>query len=480
MDMEERYIASVDIGTHKTALCVAKVSGEDVQMVWYRQRPSDGVNHGSVYNIKKTEAVVAGLIAQAQAELGIDILQVVAALPRCDVREETASAKVQRNNPDDCISKEEVESLKRLAQDEYPLQDPSRDQLYEAVAQSFSDDENFQLVENDIIGVLSENFEGNFKLFIGKRSPVRNLESLFNRLEIGIAKTCFTPAAQSRAILTEEEMTGGVALIDFGAGATSVTIYEGRILRFHSCIPFGGDNVTKDIMNECHIFSKQLADNLKYAFGVCMPERLQSMGDKIIQIEGFEVEQNKKIPVRYLSEIITCRMKEIIDAILYEIQRSTLADKLRCGLVITGGGAELTNLKSFLRELSGYSVRTGYSRNRFSANNCRGIYDTAATSCVGMILSAAQDDFINCAVAPTEEAPETVSPEAEVPEYELSVPATAEAVPEVTEEKEESGAGPSEKERNGGGQERNSRPFKLFSWVINYIDTLKDEMREDI
>ena len=36
----ERYIAAADLGTSKIALSVAKVDGEDVQIIYYKEVPS--------------------------------------------------------------------------------------------------------------------------------------------------------------------------------------------------------------------------------------------------------------------------------------------------------------------------------------------------------------------------------------------------------------------------------------------------------
>ena len=166
--MDERYIAAVDMGTAKIALTVARISGEDVQILYYRERPSAGIRNSAVFNPKKAAEPVKAAIDEAESELDIKIMQVVVGLPRCDIRQEIAKAKVDRTNPDESITKEEVESLKMMAQNDYPIEDPEKEELYGAVAQSFSDDEEFQLIENDIIGVISQVFEGNFKLFIGK------------------------------------------------------------------------------------------------------------------------------------------------------------------------------------------------------------------------------------------------------------------------------------------------------------------------
>ncbi len=60
--MKERYIATVDLGTGKLALSVARVLEEDVEVLYYRERPSDGMRYGRIFNpllasVPLTEAV---------------------------------------------------------------------------------------------------------------------------------------------------------------------------------------------------------------------------------------------------------------------------------------------------------------------------------------------------------------------------------------------------------------------------------------
>ena len=192
-----------------------------------------------------------------------------------------------------------------------------------------------------------------------------------------------------------------MALIDFGAGCTSVSIYHGNIMRHYASIPFGGKNITDDIKSECQIPEK-LAENIKLAFGACMPEKLQNLSEKIIHIRSNSAEPDKQLPVKYLSEIITARVEEIRMAILYEIQNSGFADKLRSGLVITGGGAQIANLGNFIYDISGYRVRTGYPKKLFSYHGCESIAETTATTSIGLILAAKEEPELNCALAKDE------------------------------------------------------------------------------
>ena len=395
--MEERYIASVDLGTSKLAVCVARVQDQNVEVIYYKESPSLGIRYSYVLIPGKVKAGLRTAISEAQQALRIKIQQVIVGLPRWYVRQETASASMTRPEPDDLIQENEIRALKSMALESYPLEDSAKEVIYGAVAQSFSTEDCINEPENDIVGMAAETLEGNFKVFIGNRRYSSNIDSVFNDMGIAIAKKYFTPGITARAVLKSEQMENGVALIDIGAGVSSVTIFKDKIMRFYAAIPFGGNSVTNDIKSECN-FSFELAENIKKAYGACMPNKLSSLGEKSIQIVDEDGNATAQVSVKYISEIITARMKEIIEALLFRIQESGYAseDDLRAGVVVTGGGAELVNCTNFIKELSGYSVKIGRPRRFFSCEGCPEASEASAATSMGMILSAKGDRFLNC------------------------------------------------------------------------------------
>lgn len=416
--MEERYIATVDLGTSKIALTVAKVSGEDTQILFYREHPSAGIRYGSVFNPMLAGKSLSALVAEAESELNIKIMQAVVGLPRFGVQQETASAAVARPSDSNCITQEEVDNVKEMALDSYPLDNPETQIIYGAEAQSFSTEDQLSCSEEEIVGIPSSQLEGNFKVFVGPNRPVSNLDQMFNLSGIALARKVFLPGATADATLSREEKDNGVALIELGAGVSSVTIYQRGILRYYGAIPFGGQNITSDIKYECG-FSARLAENVKLAFGACRPDKLQNMSDKILQIENHDG-TDQQLSVKYLSEIIHARCSEILEAILFLIQDSGYADRLRNGVVLTGGGAMLTGCAALLKDMSGYNVRIGFPRTRhFSWSGCAGIVEPSAVSSVALLLATREDRHLNCTTAPEEpeeaEEPQKVPQEQESP-----------------------------------------------------------------
>lgn len=404
--MIDKHIVAIDLGTSKIALTVAKVTGKDVQIVYYKETPSAGIRYSSIFNASHVTGPLSQAVRLAEESLGIKITQAVVGMSRYPVRQESNTGKICDRESGSDITAEDIYELKRFAQDSYPIAEPDKEAIYGAVAQSFSDGENFQIIEEDIIGMTSDTVEGNFKIFIGKKSDLTKIDLAMNKSGLSAIRKYFTADSTAKAVLEPSEMENGVALIDFGAGCTSVTIYHGNIMRHYASIPFGGKNITNDIKSECQI-SESLAENIKKAFGACMPEKLQNLSEKIIHIRSNSTEPDKQLPVKYLSEIITARVEEIIMAILYEIQNSDFADMLRSGIVITGGGAQIPNLGSFVNELSGFKVRTGYPKKFFSYQGCDGLTETTAATSTGLILAAIEQSELNCALPKEDTAIET-------------------------------------------------------------------------
>lgn len=391
--MDERHLVAIDIGTSKIALTVAKVEGENVQIIYYRETPSAGIKYSRVINPHKAAGAIRQAVTTAEKELGISITDIIVGLPKYEVTQDPATLTVTRE-ADTCITQEEITGIKESALEKYPGINKETEMLFGIVAQSFGDEDEIQISENDIIGMAPEKLNCEFRVFKGQRKNVRDLRLAFrNAGNIHICREYFTPEAIAKAVLYDFEMENGVALIDLGAGVTSVTIYYDNIMRYYSAIPFGGNAITSDIRTECYITEK-MAESIKLAYGACIPEKLLSLSDKTLLISSNDSLPAKQVTVKYLSEIITARETEIIEAILYRIQESGLADRLRSGIVITGGGANLLNVGSLIKDISGYAVRTGYARHIFSGADDT-LDDTSVTASLGMILMA-KNDRIDC------------------------------------------------------------------------------------
>ena len=492
-EFTEQHIVAIDLGTSKIALIVAKIYGDDVQVVYYKETASAGIQYSGVSNMVQACTPLTHLVKDAEEALNIKINHAVIGMPKWPIRQESNSGKIMDRGDYTEILQEDVDNLKRFAQETYPLQSVEREAIYGAVAQSFSDGESFQIKEADIVGMSSDVLEGHFKIFIGKRKELMNADSLLAKAGLSAVKKYFNADATAQVVLNETEMENGVALVDIGGGSTSVTIYHDSIMRHYASIPFGGKNVTQDIKSELQI-TERLAENIKLAFGACIPEKLQNMSEKVLRIVDNNTDQDKQVPVKYLSEIITARMEEIIEAVLYEIKESGLAEHLRCGIVITGGAAQTANLGMLINEMSGYKVRIGYPRKDVSEYDVDGTHETSASSALGLLMAALRDNMVSCAVDMYEPESSPIEVETKKEEEPVEEVEVIEDTDEVAEEMEEEIEEAEEAEEVKGRKQKDEKPkeekwkFLKVLWgkaqsigeeLNKYVDGITDSDDED-
>ena len=394
--MQERLIAAVDFGSSKTSLSVSKVDNGTAQVLYYRELPSEGVLRGNIFNPKKACGPLRTLIADAQESLAISINSIAVALPRWNVKAESVEFSTRRSDSDEYISEEEVASLKEMARNDYSANLPADYQVYGSVAQSYSTDDLFQVSEDDVVGVTGSVLTGRFLIFSGPKKPVSNIDKLTNELGIAVSEALFVPEIEADCVLTEDEKEHGVALVEIGGGITSVSVFYRGVMRSYASFPFGGKSVTNDIRQECGI-QESLAENIKLGYGGCMPDRLLSLSEKILQIEDSRTGDCQQLPVKYLSEIIGSRMHEIAEAVLHLIGESGYSNNLRGGIVLIGGGSEILSCASLFADMSGVNCRIACPHGGgVLTEGCEEIEQTSAASQLAMVSALKDNVHLNC------------------------------------------------------------------------------------
>ena len=128
-------------------------------------------------------------------------------------------------------------------------------------------------------------------------------------------------------------------------------------------IPLGGNIITQDIREGCSVLFDQ-AEALKVRFGSALAH--ESMANEVVSIPGIRGRDPKEISLLTLANIINARVKEIIQHVQYEIRSSGYEKRLSAGIVLTGGGARLKNIKHLFSLMTGMEACIGDSNGHLS------------------------------------------------------------------------------------------------------------------
>ncbi len=383
---EQPIIVGLDIGTTKIA-CIAGRKNEfgKLEILGFGRAGSNGVQHGMVLNIDQTiKAIQTALENCYRSNPGLEINEVYVGIAGHHIKSLQTRGDIVRQNIEEEISQQEID---QLIADQRKTYIPAGDQIIDVIAQEFTVD-NFQNIANPI-GYSGVKVGANFHIITGDKNAIRNINRSVEKSGLGIKDLILQPLASAAAVMCEQDLEAGVAIVDIGGGTTDLAVFYEGILRHTAVIPFGGENITNDIKTGLGVLKTQ-AEQMKVQFGSALSN--EAKPNAFITIPGLRGMPPKEISVKNLAGIIQARMGEILDFVSYHLKQVGLDTKmLNGGVVLTGGGAQLKHLIQLTEYVTGMNARIGYPNEHLASGHIEELAKPMYATCVGMILKGYHD-----------------------------------------------------------------------------------------
>jgi cell division protein FtsA len=375
-------IVGLDIGTTKiVAIVGTKNEFGKLEIMGMGKAESLGVSRGVVSNIEKTVDAIRKAIKEAEEESGVDIRVVNVGIAGQHIQSHQHRNMMTRQSTEDEIGQIDID---RLVDMMYRIPQQPGYEIIHVLPQEYIVDNEVGI--KDPIGMSGIRLEANFHIITGQVTAANNLNKCVVKAGLEVADLILEPLASSEAVLSDEEKEAGVVLVDIGGGTTDIAIFQDGIIRHTAVIPFGGNIITDDIKEGCTVL-KQQAELLKIRFGSALASETQD--NEIVSIPGLRGRDPKEISVKNLANIIQARVEEIIEMVHYEIKASGFEKKLIAGIVLTGGGALLKNIRPLVEYMTGMDVRIGTPNEHLASADSEVKSPMYATS-VGLVLMGFQ------------------------------------------------------------------------------------------
>ena len=372
-------MVGLDIGTTKISVMIGKKNQYGkLEILGSGRAISIGVTRGIVSNIDKTVSSIMSAINEAKQKSGVDFKDVFVGIAGQHIKSLQHRGQIVRDNVDVEIVKADIDKLKSNM---FKLITIPGEEVIHVIPQEYTVDGEDGI--EDPIGMAGVKLEANFHVITAQVGAVRNIMKCVEKSGLTPVDLVLEPFASALATLDADELREGVALVDIGGGTTDVAIFLGNIIRHTAVIPFGGNVITKDIKSGLEILENQ-AELLKTKFGSAMYTDDQE--NVMVSIPGLRGRPAKEIAIRNLSEIIGARYKEIIDLVYHEIKASGYESKLMTGIVLTGGGSLIKNLKQLVAYVSGKETRIGYPNEHLGSDSKDLVVTPMYSTGVGLVL----------------------------------------------------------------------------------------------
>ena len=379
MENKSEIIAAIDIGTTKiVALAGQKTEGNRFEIIGFGHTPSKGIKRGVVLNIDETVNSIRLALNKVLKSSNIRLSEVFIGIAGQHVKTQRNRCSLKITNQENPISQEHIDELKKIIRQ--ASSDPG-EEILDIIPQSYIVD-NEAGIENPI-DMHGEVLQGNYHIIMGQMAMVNNIKKCATISGLKVNSLFLEPLASAEAVLTAEEKTSGVAMIDIGGGTTDLAIYMDDKIIHTAVIPIGGNAITNDIKNHLAIMERQ-AEELKIQYGSAIVEKNQE--NTIISLEGLKGREEKDFSLKELSSIIQARMEEILHAIMFQIESAGIKNKLVGGIVITGGGSLLNNLKQLTSYITNNDVRIAYPTEYIEGEYSDIINKPQFSTAIGLIM----------------------------------------------------------------------------------------------
>jgi len=356
-------VAALDLGTSKIACLVGRLKPQAPQEVLRRRSHAieiKGISHtsargmkaGAVVDLAETEAAITHAVDLAERMAGVQLESVIVSVSAGRIGSELFAASVDVGGT--TVSDGDIARV---------LSAGSQHSVREGRVLLHSLPISFSL--DGVTGVrdpremLAKRFGVDMHVMTTDVAAARNLMLAIERCHLNVEAMVASPYVSGMAVLADDEADLGAAVIDFGAGTTTLSVFSGGHCVHASGFAVGGYHVTMDIARGLNTRVSD-AERIKTFYGSV----LTGGSDERDMITVPPVSDDERDAPQFVSKatlvsIIKPRVEEILEMVRDRLAASPFAAEPRARVVLTGGASQLNGLPELAARILGRQVRIG-------------------------------------------------------------------------------------------------------------------------
>jgi cell division protein FtsA len=322
--MKERVIVGIDVGTYQVKVVVAKqLSTENTalpQIIGTGASESRGLRNGYIVNPEDATRSIQSALFQAEKSSGVQIKRAFLSISSVGVDEIFSHGEIITSRADSEVTDSDTEKVMQDSEDRVIEHIPNRKILHDIPLSFMLDGERVLGRPNGLRGTKLE-VDALFVNVIEQH--LSDMVTAVEAAGIVVEDVIAAPLATSFVVLSKAQKRAGCVVANIGAETLSLAVYENNLPLSVRVFPVGSNDITNDI-----------------ALGLKIPL------EEAEKIKRTGAGGHSK---RKLDEIVNSRladMFELIDTHLRKIKRDGL---LPAGIILTGGGANLTGIEDIAK-----------------------------------------------------------------------------------------------------------------------------------
>jgi cell division protein FtsA len=355
-----RVFGAVNIGSFRVSAMIAGLADNgELIVLGSGHRAAQGIKRGYVTDMQAATYAVRDAIERAEKIADVSVSSVYVGCSGAGLASQIAQVEVDIGGRR--IEQDDVEHL--LVAGRGVIQPDGRMVLHAQPAHYTLDGADGVA---DPKGLHAERLGVDIHVMLADGAPIRNITEAVQNAHLDVEAVVGSPVAAGHACLSTEERELGVALVEFGAEVTNVSVYAGGMLLGLASIPLGSGDITDAVASAFGIRRYQ-AERLKCVHGSAIASPADHREMIPVNAPGEEgtgplarhADDKNRIPRAELVSVITAQLATLTEEIGKALKGLGFTGTRGQQVVITGGGAELAGLADYAQAALGKPVRVG-------------------------------------------------------------------------------------------------------------------------
>jgi cell division protein FtsA len=353
---DSKIVVGLEIGTSKVCAVVGEVNSEGtLNIIGLGQSRSRGVRKGEIADTAQAEEDVRNAIVEAEQMADVEIRSVFLGVTGGHIRGFNNRGVHPVVSADREISDEDVQDVIKNAK---AINLPTENSVVHAIRQHFFVDGQDGVTNP--VGMLGSRLEVDVHVVHGITNRLQNSIRVVKGLQLEVEDIVFNGLASSLALLTAEQKELGALVIDIGGGTTDFVVYADGVVKHAGVLAVGGDHVSNDLAFGLKVPLSR-AEKLKLEHGSALLDP-QCKGQTITITNELGLVL-KVVNVEHLRQIMSLRLEEIFQLIAQDLEQAGLADYLRAGVFLCGGGARIPHVVRLAEHILQMPVSPGQTQS---------------------------------------------------------------------------------------------------------------------
>jgi cell division protein FtsA len=349
-------IVGLEIGTSKVCAVVGEQTADGaLNVIGLGQSRSRGVRKGEIADAPMVEEDVRNAIVEAEQMADVEIRNVYLGVTGAHIRGFNNRGVHPVVSADREISDDDVQDVVKNAK---AINLPNENTVVHAIRQHFFVDGQDGVTNP--VGMLGSRLEVDVHVVHGHTNRLQNAIRLVKGLQLEVDEIVFNGLASSLALLSGEQKELGALVIDIGGGTTDYVVYSDGVIKHTGVLAIGGDHVSNDLAYGLKVPLSR-AEKLKLEHGSALVD--EAMKGRTLTLTNELGLPLKTINVEHLQRIMSLRLEEIFQLIEQDLAQAGLADYLRAGVFLCGGGARVPQIAKLAEPILQMPVSLGQTNS---------------------------------------------------------------------------------------------------------------------